>query len=152
MLVYSDFGISLPDDPAAQYGYGTPVDGPPQAGDLVFWAEGGGGITHVGIAIGNGYAIHAQIDNVVTETPIDAIPGYVGARRLLDDSATAPAQADDASPSASASASPSAEDKPWKDDASSASPSAEDKPWKDDASSASASASASAAPAKDKKK
>jgi hypothetical protein len=136
MLVYAEFGISLPDDPAAQYGYGTPVQGPPQAGDLVFWAEGGGGITHVGIATGNGTAIHAQIGNMVTETPIDVIPGYVGARRLLDASATAPAQANDASasPSASASAAP-----------------AKDKKKKNDAS-ASASASALAAPAKDKKK
>jgi cell wall-associated NlpC family hydrolase len=83
MLVYAEFGISLPDSPAAQWGFGTPVRGAPAAGDLVFWAEGGGGITHVGIATGRGTAIHAQIGNMVTETSIDAVPGYVGARRLL---------------------------------------------------------------------
>ena len=84
MLVYAEFGISLPDSPAAQYGYGSPVHGTPQAGDLVFWAEGGGAITHVGIATGNGTAIDANAaSGWVQETSIDAIPGYVGARRLL---------------------------------------------------------------------
>jgi peptidoglycan DL-endopeptidase RipA len=84
MLVYAEFGISLPDSPAAQYGYGSPVNGAPAPGDLVFWAEGGGGITHVGIATGNGTAIDANVaGGVVQETPIDAIPGYVGATRLL---------------------------------------------------------------------
>jgi hypothetical protein len=84
MLVYAEFGISLPDSPAAQWGYGTPVRGAPAAGDLVFWAENGGAITHVGIATGNGTAIDANIvGGVVQETSIDVIPGYVGARRLL---------------------------------------------------------------------
>jgi len=84
MLVYAEFGISLPDSPSAQYGYGTAVKGAPAAGDLVFWAEGGGGITHVGIADGNGSAWHASsYAGFVTLTPIDSIPGYVGARRLL---------------------------------------------------------------------
>jgi cell wall-associated NlpC family hydrolase len=85
MLVYQEFGISLPDNPAAQWSYGRPVRGAPAAGDLLFWAEGGGGITHVGIAMGDGTTIHASVyaGEVVQGTPIDAIPGYVGARRLL---------------------------------------------------------------------
>ena len=84
MTVYSAFGIALPDNPASQYGYGSPVSGPPAAGDLVFWAEGGGGITHVGIATGSGTAIDANVVvGAVTESSINAIPGYVGARRLL---------------------------------------------------------------------
>ncbi len=85
MLVYAEFGISLPDNPAAQWSYGTPVKGAPAAGDLLFWAEGGGRITHVGIAMGDGTTIHASVyeDEVVQGTPINAIPGYVGARRLL---------------------------------------------------------------------
>ena len=84
MLTFQAFGISLPDDPVAQFGMGAPVSGPPQAGDLVFWAEGGAGITHVGIATGNGTTIHASAyAGYVTETPIDAIPGYAGARRVL---------------------------------------------------------------------
>jgi peptidoglycan DL-endopeptidase RipA len=84
MLVYAEFGIELPDSPAAQYSYGRPVRGEPIAGDLVFYAEGGGGITHVGIATGEGTVIDANIvDGMVWENPIDQIPGRVGARRLL---------------------------------------------------------------------
>ncbi|CAA9448913.1 MAG: hypothetical protein AVDCRST_MAG14-691 [uncultured Rubrobacteraceae bacterium] len=84
MLVFGKFGIVLQDDPVSQYGMGTPVDGPPQAGDLVFWNEGGAGITHVGIATGNGTTIHASaFAGYVTETDIDLIPGYVGAKRLI---------------------------------------------------------------------
>ncbi len=85
MLVYQEFGYSLPDNPGAQMSYGSRVKGAPAAGDLLFWAEGGGGITHVGIAMGDGTTIHASVyaGEVVQGTPIDAIPGYVGARRLL---------------------------------------------------------------------
>jgi cell wall-associated NlpC family hydrolase len=84
MLVFQQFGIALPDSPGGQMGYGTPVYGAPQAGDLLFWSEDGSGtITHVGIAMGDGTTIHAQIGNQVTITPIKYIRGYVGARRLL---------------------------------------------------------------------
>src|SRR5829696_4464580 len=88
MLVFQEFGIALPDSPGGQMGYGTPVSGPPQAGDLLFWSEDGSGyITHVGIAMGDGTTIHASSDVVgvgeVTITNINYIPGYVGARRLL---------------------------------------------------------------------
>jgi peptidoglycan DL-endopeptidase RipA len=85
MLVFAEFGISLPDSPEGQVGYGTPVEGEPAAGDLLFWSEDGSGIiTHVGIATGNGTTIHASsYEGFVTETPIDLIPGYVGAERLF---------------------------------------------------------------------
>ena len=86
MTVYSAFGIALPDSPGGQMGYGTPVSGAPMAGDLLFWSEDGSGyITHVGIAMGDGTAIHASTytGNVTQGTPIDSIPGYAGARRLL---------------------------------------------------------------------
>jgi peptidoglycan DL-endopeptidase RipA len=84
MLVFQEFGIALPDSPGGQMGYGTPVHGAPQAGDLLFWSEDGSGyITHVGIAIGDGTTIHAQVQNEVTITSINLIEGYVGARRLL---------------------------------------------------------------------
>jgi len=83
MLVYAEFGISLPDSPAAQYGYGSPVHGTPQAGDLVFFSSGGA-IDHVGIADGQGNAWHASTwTESVTLTDIDLIGNYVGARRLL---------------------------------------------------------------------
>jgi cell wall-associated NlpC family hydrolase len=85
MLAYSEVGISLPDDPGAQWGYGTPVSGAPQAGDLVFWSEDGSGyVTHVGLAMGDGTTLHASTyTGSVTITPINAIPGYMGARRLF---------------------------------------------------------------------
>jgi peptidoglycan DL-endopeptidase RipA len=84
MLVFQEFGIALPDSPGGQMGYGTPVQGAPQAGDLLFWSEDGSGyITHVGIAVGDGTTIHAQVGNEVTITSINYVAGYVGARRLL---------------------------------------------------------------------
>ena len=84
MLVFQEFGIALPDSPGGQMGYGIPVHGAPQAGDLLFWSEDGSGyITHVGIAMGDGTTIHAQVHNQVTITSINYINGYVGARRLL---------------------------------------------------------------------
>jgi peptidoglycan DL-endopeptidase RipA len=84
MLVFQEFGIALPDSPDGQMGYGTPVHGAPQAGDLLFWSEDGSGyITHVGIAIGDGTTIHAQVHSEVTITSINYVDGYVGARRLL---------------------------------------------------------------------
>lgn len=75
--VYGNLGVSLPDDPAAQYGYGVPSGG--AAGDLVFFDEAGYGISHVGIATGYGTIIHSSTyAGTVTETPISDIPGYVG--------------------------------------------------------------------------
>jgi cell wall-associated NlpC family hydrolase len=66
--VFADLGVLLPASPDAQYAYGTPSYG--NAGDLVFFDEDGYGISHVGIATGYG---------AVVETPIEYIPGYVGA-------------------------------------------------------------------------
>ena len=84
-VVYGAFGISLPDVPNALPGYGVPVQGAPQAGDLLLWSEDGSGIiTHVGIATGRGTTVHASaFDGYATETPIEYINGYVGARRLI---------------------------------------------------------------------
>jgi cell wall-associated NlpC family hydrolase len=82
--VYAQFGVYLPDNPAAQYAYGIPVYGAPRRGDLVFYSEGGYGITHVGIYAGGGLVLHASTyDGLVTYTPLYTIPGYVGARRVL---------------------------------------------------------------------
>jgi cell wall-associated NlpC family hydrolase len=76
--VYGNLGVSLPDDPAAQYAYGFPSAG--AAGDLVFFDEAGYGISHVGIATGYGTVIHASTYyGIITETPISQVPGYVGA-------------------------------------------------------------------------
>ena len=76
--VFADLGVYLPDGPDAQYAYGTPSYG--EAGDLVFFDEAGYGISHVGIATGYGTVIHASTYyGAVVETPIEYIPGYVGA-------------------------------------------------------------------------
>ncbi len=76
--VFSAFGVSLYDDPVAQYGSGAPSDG--AAGDLVFFNENGYGLSHVGIATGEGTIIHASdYYGAVVETPISSIPGYAGA-------------------------------------------------------------------------
>ena len=81
-LVYQEFGVYLPDDPASQYSYGYPSGA--EAGDLVFFDEAGYGISHVGIATGYGTVIHASTYyGAVVGTPIDLVPGYVGAADFL---------------------------------------------------------------------
>jgi cell wall-associated NlpC family hydrolase len=76
--VFADLGVYLPASPAAQYAYGVPSDA--KAGDLVFFDEHGYGISHVGIATGYGTVIHSSTYyGAVVETPIEYIPGYVGA-------------------------------------------------------------------------
>ena len=77
-VVFADLGVYIPDSPEAQYAYGTPSYG--NAGDLVFFDEHGYGISHVGIATGYGTVIHSSTYyGAVVETPIEYIPGYVGA-------------------------------------------------------------------------
>ncbi|HEV2741752.1 MAG TPA: C40 family peptidase, partial [Rubrobacter sp.] len=76
--VYANLGVSLPDDPAAQYSYGVPSDA--AAGDLVFFDEAGYGISHVGIATGYGTVIHSSTYyGTIVESSIYDVPGYVGA-------------------------------------------------------------------------
>ena len=70
--VMRQFGVSLPRDAWQQATEGTTVDFLPaaQTGDLAFFDNDQGRITHVGIMLGNGQIIHAsgcvkidQIDN-----------------------------------------------------------------------------------------
>jgi cell wall-associated NlpC family hydrolase len=78
LAVFADLGVYLPDSPDAQYAYGVPSAA--RAGDLVFFAESGYGISHVGIATGYGTVIHASTYyGEVVETDMSYIPGYVGA-------------------------------------------------------------------------
>ena len=80
--VFASFGVYLPDHPATQWSYGVPSTA--EAGDLVFYDEHGYGISHVGIATGYGTVIHSSTYyGAVVETPMYAIPGYVGARDVL---------------------------------------------------------------------
>jgi cell wall-associated NlpC family hydrolase len=82
MYVYSQIGVSLPHNAAAQYGYGTPVDRSQlQPGDLVFF----NGLGHNGIYVGGGSFIHSPHTGDVVK--ISSISGwyastFVGARRL----------------------------------------------------------------------
>ena len=76
--VFADLGVYLPDSPDAQYAYGVPSSA--KAGDLVFFDESGYGISYVGIATGYGTVIHASTYyGAVVETPMEYIPGYIGA-------------------------------------------------------------------------
>jgi cell wall-associated NlpC family hydrolase len=82
MYVFSQLGVSLPHNAAAQYGVGTPVDRSQlQPGDLVFF----NGLGHAGIYVGGGSFIHAPHTGDVVK--ISSMSGwyastYVGARRL----------------------------------------------------------------------
>ena len=82
MYVYAHFGVSLPHNAAAQYGYGSPVPrGDLQPGDLVFFD----GLGHVGIYVGGGSFIHSPHTGDVVK--VSSLSGwyastYVGARRL----------------------------------------------------------------------
>ncbi|CEJ75170.1 cell wall hydrolase [[Clostridium] sordellii] len=81
-------GVSLPRTSGSQYGVGTSVSKANlQPGDLVFFATGGGGISHVGIYVGGGQMIHApQTGDVVKVSNINSSywqNAYVGAKRVL---------------------------------------------------------------------
>lgn len=84
--VCEHFGVWLPRTAAEQFSVGEPV-GQPTAGDLVFFANTDGpGITHVGIALGNGAMVNAANERVGTITS-DITSGYwaqhyAGARRV----------------------------------------------------------------------
>ena len=83
MYVFSQVGVSLPHNAAAQYGYGAPVSrGDLQAGDIVFF----NGLGHNGIYVGGGSFIHSPHtgDVVKISSLSDSwyASTYVGARRL----------------------------------------------------------------------
>jgi len=83
MYVYSQLGVSLPHNAAAQYGTGTPVSQSDlQPGDLVFFD----GLGHNGIYIGGGQFIHSpHTGDVVKISGLSDswyASTYVGARRL----------------------------------------------------------------------
>ena len=80
MCIYAQYGYSLPHNAAAQSGYGTEVSmSDLQAGDLLFYGNGGG-IGHVAIYIGGGSVVHAsnsrdgiKISSYNYRTPVKAI-------------------------------------------------------------------------------
>jgi cell wall-associated NlpC family hydrolase/peptidoglycan hydrolase CwlO-like protein len=82
MRVFEVFGISLPHSAAGQYEYG--VQGSGAAGDLVFGDyEGGGSITHVGIATGDGQMINAPYPGTVVRHDPILDEYFVGYKDLL---------------------------------------------------------------------
>jgi peptidoglycan DL-endopeptidase CwlO len=84
MYVYSQVGVSLPHNAAAQFSSGVPISSDQlEPGDLVFFD----GLGHVGLYIGGGQFVHAPHtgDVVKVSSLSDSwyASTYVGARRIL---------------------------------------------------------------------
>ena len=86
--VLRQLGVNLPRTARAQYGVGSPVSrGNLQSGDLVFFNTMGGGVSHVGVYLGDGQFANANSYN--GRTMIEPMTSaywatrYVGARRVL---------------------------------------------------------------------
>jgi len=70
-LVSSIYGISLPRTARDQYGICNKLDREElKEGDLVFFNTRGG-VSHVGVYLGNGYFTHASVGNGVTISNLD---------------------------------------------------------------------------------
>jgi cell wall-associated NlpC family hydrolase len=84
-LVFSEW-VTMPDNPVGQWYMGHFVEKSDLLpGDLVFFKEAGPyrPITHVGIYAGRGNILHASTYwGQVVESPMNAVHGYYGARRL----------------------------------------------------------------------
>jgi cell wall-associated NlpC family hydrolase len=84
-LVFSEW-VTMPDNPVGQWYMGDFVEKSELLpGDLVFFKEAGPNrpITHVGIYSGRGNILHASTYwGQVVESPMNAVDGYYGARRL----------------------------------------------------------------------
>ena len=84
MSVYANFGVYLPHSSAAQANCGTEVSlSEVQAGDLVFYKNGGSTIGHVALCIGGGQVVHAStestgiiVSNMYYSTPCKAVRVY----------------------------------------------------------------------------
>lgn len=96
MLIYREFGVSLPPTVGGQISKGKYVaKSDLQKGDLVFYKAKGsrGGATHVAMYIGGGKVIHESRPGVgVTTTTVNMMQ-YVTARRVINSKATQIAQA-----------------------------------------------------------
>lgn len=77
-----EFGVELPDSPARQRELGEPSER--EAGDLVFFTDGGENIVNVGVMTGRDTVISAnKYKGEVSETPFEYFEGYRGARDML---------------------------------------------------------------------
>ena len=79
-------GISLPHSTEALFNMGHGVgSGKVRYGDLVFFSEGGGSPTHVGIGLGGGRFVHASLERGVVISSLGTSyfrERFIGARRL----------------------------------------------------------------------
>jgi cell wall-associated NlpC family hydrolase len=83
--VFAMLGISLPRTADAQYDVGHRAVGGPHAGDLVFF-DTYGGVSHVGIYLGDGKFVHASSSHGVMVSHLSEsywASRYVGAKRLI---------------------------------------------------------------------
>lgn len=90
MLIYREFGVSLPPTVSGQIGKGTKVSKSNlQKGDLVFYKAKGskGGASHVGIYIGGGQVIHESRPGIGVKISTVNMMQYVTARRVINSTA-----------------------------------------------------------------
>lgn len=83
--VFAMLGISLPRTADAQYDVGHRAVGGPHPGDLVFF-DTYGGVSHVGIYLGDGKFVHASSSHGVMVSHLSEsywASRYVGAKRLI---------------------------------------------------------------------
>jgi cell wall-associated NlpC family hydrolase len=83
--VFALLGISLPRTADAQYDVGRRAVGGPHPGDLVFF-DTYGGVSHVGIYLGQGKFVHASSSHGVMVSRLSEsywAARYVGAKRLI---------------------------------------------------------------------
>ncbi|BFH65844.1 MULTISPECIES: C40 family peptidase [Paenibacillus] len=85
--VLKKMGVSVPRQSNAQFRTGTPVSKSQlRAGDLVFFNTTGGGVSHVGIYIGNGSFAHSSSSKGVTISKLSNsyfAKRYIGAKRVM---------------------------------------------------------------------
>ena len=83
--VFAMLGIALPRTADAQYDVGHRAVGGPRPGDLVFF-DTYGGVSHVGIYLGDGRFVHASSSHGVMVSHLSEsywAARYVGAKRLI---------------------------------------------------------------------
>ena len=90
MLIYREFGVSLPPTVSGQVGKGKYVAKKDlQKGDLVFYKAKGsrGGASHVGLYIGGGQVIHESRPGIGVKISPVTMMQYVTARRVINSNA-----------------------------------------------------------------
>ncbi len=83
--VFAMLGVALPRTADAQYDVGRRAVGGPHPGDLVFF-DTYGGVSHVGIYLGDGKFVHASSSHGVMVSRLSEsywAARYVGAKRLI---------------------------------------------------------------------